>query len=610
MQNAMDLKTFLDVYPNVKSCSLQIFMDDKTKDGVPKIIPLSWMDKDKRREICRLNDNSYWIFFSVNSMIEWKRNKDSVVWVNAWVCEVDWLSKEDQLRNIENAPIKPSMIIESKKSFHMYRFSKDWTKENWSKICWWLKNYFYWDPAIANDISRVLRLPWFYHCKDSNDKFLCKIKEISWEYYTEQQMLDAFKNTETDNERAEKIRLLEQSMRTSLKYTNDNDWFWRKANELDTQMMLEKLSWTKYLCWDTITFKHNSNWTQQIVVNGKTTWSWIDREWKIGSTSKWWPNRTDWVKWYWWNSTDWCDLYKVLVNEFPNMKQNTQTEQKTQWIKEEKKVEEVIVHNDKNKDVKINFVKTPYTRWEEWIDIELWKIDNGWLIVFVWAAGNGKTEFCLFNAKKNAEAWNKVDFITLEMTRETLIQRASIKRAWVSKWDWDNQTFSDNQREIMIKECEKLSKYPNLSIFWIDNRSVEWIVKIIQDEYKEWVKYFVIDNLWFITWQPWEKEIDLQARISRVLKELTNTLWITILLLHHTKKTNWLITWIQNEVRWSQKINDDSDFVIKIERDENESVLSIWKDRRWWDTKSIRLEFNKWDFKYIKEKRHNIDQPF
>ena len=36
-------------------------------------------------------------------------------------------------------------------------------------------------------------------------------------------MLDDFKNTETDNERSEKIRLLEQSMRVSLKYTNDND---------------------------------------------------------------------------------------------------------------------------------------------------------------------------------------------------------------------------------------------------------------------------------------------------------------------------------------------------------------------------------------------------
>lgn len=607
MQNAQDLKTFLDVYPNVKSCSLQIFMDDKTKEWIPQILPLGKMDRSKRQNICRLNDNSYWIFFSVNSMIEWKRNKESVVWVNAWVCEVDWLSKEDQLRNIDNAPIKPSMIIESKKSFHMYWFAKDWTKENRSKICWWLKNYFYWDPAIANDISRVLRLPWFYHCKDSNDKFLCSIREVNWEYYTEQQMLDAFKNTETDSEREEKVRRLEQSMRVSYSVTNDNDWFWRKANELDTQMMLERLSWTKYLCWDTITFKHNSNGTQQIVVNWKTTWSWIDRNGKIGSTSKGWPNRTDWVKWYWWSSTDWCDLYKVLVNDFPEMKQNNQIEQTTKT-----KVEQdnnIVVETDKYEKVNIDFKKTPYTRWDKWIDEELGRIWDWWFVIIVWAAWNWKTEFCMFNAMRNADEWTKVDFITLEMSKDSVIKRTAIKRAGITKWERDTQAMSDRQREIMDKEAKRLEEYQNLFIFTIKNdRSLESLVQVIKNEYKEWVKYFIIDNLWLLSSNGKENEFELQTRASRILKWLTNDLWITIVMVHHTRKLNWLSTSVQNEIRWSQKISDYADFIVKIERDEFENILTIGKDRMWWDSKSIRLTFDKGNFK-LKEKRHSIDNP-
>ena len=98
----------------------------------------------------------------------------------------------------------------------MYWFAEDGTIENWNKICWGLRNFFWGDPAIASDISRVLRLPWYNHMKNPNEPFECTISDWDGEYHTEEEMLKAFPDTETLSEKEEKAR--------SVKYTV----FWEK----------------------------------------------------------------------------------------------------------------------------------------------------------------------------------------------------------------------------------------------------------------------------------------------------------------------------------------------------------------------------------------------
>jgi len=87
-----------------------------------------------------------------------KRDKESVVSVSSWICEVDGLDKKTQQKIINNAPIQPSLIIESNSSYHMYWFAKEGTKEKWNDIANGLRNFFDGDPAVV-DISRVLRMP-------------------------------------------------------------------------------------------------------------------------------------------------------------------------------------------------------------------------------------------------------------------------------------------------------------------------------------------------------------------------------------------------------------------------------------------------------------------
>jgi len=54
--------------------------------------------------------------------------------INTWIAECDELPKEEQMQLIEKAPIKPSCVIESKSSYHIYYFSKDATRENREQV--------------------------------------------------------------------------------------------------------------------------------------------------------------------------------------------------------------------------------------------------------------------------------------------------------------------------------------------------------------------------------------------------------------------------------------------------------------------------------------------
>lgn len=336
-QTNLDFKTLLLFYPNIDKCSFQFFMDDKNKKDVTKskIAPI-WYRIDGKTEdkaysrLKYMNDNGCWIFFSINWMENGKRDKKSVTTINAWACECDNMDKEVQWAKIEKCPIKPSMIVESKHSLHMYRFAKDWTKENWSKICWGLRNYFDWDPAIASDISRVLRMPWFYNCKpkkeewDSEEPFLCKIVKVDNTYYTEEEMFKAYNDTRTksDIEFDNFIKNLCVKDKNKKNVVADDN-FRYVVNDMDVVTMLSRISWTKWVAWEHITFKAMTWGRLRICCNGKDTNWWIDSMWKIWSTCWWWPWWIRRIQWYENNKgmkIDFKEMYQELIKDFPELK--------------------------------------------------------------------------------------------------------------------------------------------------------------------------------------------------------------------------------------------------------------------------------------------------
>ena len=102
------------------------------------------------------------IFYTVNYG---GQTDDKITRINAQFVEMDHASFEEQQKRIGAFPLKPSMIIRTRKSLHTYWFVKDGDVSRFRGIQKQLVKHFDGDPMCVNE-SRVMRLPGFNHCKE------------------------------------------------------------------------------------------------------------------------------------------------------------------------------------------------------------------------------------------------------------------------------------------------------------------------------------------------------------------------------------------------------------------------------------------------------------
>ena len=583
----IQLQMMREKYPNFKDCTIQLFDDTKQwRDLARKIDQHKFSDEDLERWLEWYNKKWAWVFFSINSMKPWERDKASVTRVNAWACEVDNLSKEDQLKLIWVAPIAPSLVIESNKSFHMYRFAKDWTIDNRTKVCRWLRNFFCWDPAIASDISRVLRVPWYNHMKDINNPFLCEIVDWNWKYYTEEEMLKAFPDTETLAEKEAKAIKKEAQLKQAIW----NDDTWDRIRAMDSKAMLEKISGGSLVWWDIITFKHNSNWTEQIFCNWKSTGCWIDKMWKIWSTDKWGPNWTNWIAWYGW--VDWKEIYKWIKDEFPFVIPEKKEEVAT-WEISEKEIEEgtkLVLGGEKK------WFLYPSDKFNafEWF--------MSWDLVTIIAPSNsGKTTLALDIIKRNAKLGRKWMYINLEFEIATVPRGRRMRAHWKNKMDLtDLGTMTEEEKKDMD---EYIKSYLSEFDYYNNPNGLELdkLVSLIRKKAEEWYELFVIDTFSKILGNLNSQTARTnQNKCMEVFQSLVQELNIAVVMLHHTNRQG---TW-----EGSQKIMDLSNVFITIEKSDDwtwipSRIYRLMKDKYTPD-KEIELWYDVKTWNYLS----NIDE--
>ena len=574
----IQLEMMRERYPHFKECTIQLFDDTKQgRDLARKLDQNKFSNEDLERWLEAYNKKWAGVFFSINQMKPWERDKASVTGVNAWACEVDNLSKEDQLKLISVAPLAPSLVIESHKSFHMYRFAKDGTIENWTKVCRWLRNFFGWDPAIASDISRVLRVPWYNHMKDPEHPFECMISDWNWEYYTEEQMLKAFPDTETLADK--EARAIKKE--AQLKQAIGNDDTWDRIRAMDSKAMLEKISWTSLVNGDVITFRHNSNWTEQILCNGKSTGCRIDKAWKIWSTDKGGPNWTNWIARYGW--VDWKEIYKWIKEEFP-------------FILPEKK-EDVACWEISEKEIE-DWSKLVLTGEKKWFLYPSDKFNAfegfmSWDLVTIIAPSNsGKTRLALDIIKRNAKLGRKWMYINLEFEIATVPRGRRMWAHWKNKMDLtDLGTMTEAEKKDMD---EYIKSY--LSEFDYYNNpnglELEKLVSLIRKKAEEWYELFVIDTFSKILGNLNSQTARTnQNKCMEVFQSLVQELNIAVVMLHHTNRQG---TW-----EGSQKIMDLSNVFITIEKSDDwtwipSRIYRLMKDKYtpdkeielWYDVKT------------------------
>ena len=559
-------------YPNFRKCSIQTFNDqDKNDKKYSKILPMT----DENLERCeRLQAKfPYWVFFSVNPMQSWKRNADSVTQIQTWICDIDTGSKEEQINLIQNAPLKPTFVVESVHWFHLYYFASDpLDKEQFTEWNLGLKDYYNWDMKVCKDIARVLRIPGYYHQK--GEKFMVEWrKDLSggWLYSLEEMVKNFPKK--------EEVKPTEE-YKPPKKVFECSDSYRERVNNLDTKQMLIELSGTRRVWWDVITFRKYSNW-EQIICNGKETWCWLDRNWLIGSWDHGWPTYLQWIQWY--GKIDWGEFAKRLNANHPEL------EEKKEPVKV--KVEEKIYNPAKVPKL----VKPDFTRWNKELDSHIGKMKKWQLVILLGETWAGKTTFATFMARKNKGCC----YYVLEDKVENIASRYAMKRAWITVDQYNEWTRTEKQEQDY--EQAYLS-FRNRDILLVDiwkKIEVEQLIESIKGMKAEWHTLFFIDNLGFIIGE-WDSEATQTADISSKLVSLCLEENICIVLLHHFKKKGKAFDQRDlSQMRWSWKLGDDAFTVVEYIRDEDQTFLRVFKDRTWGNLKIYEIGYDRGEYHFI-----------
>ena len=321
----MDLdvtRRFIAQYPNFQETMFLMYHDakDPSKENLT-IDHKRYKWEETLELLVRKNQQEHCaVHFAINS-ITWKnRWASNVSNINTRVVEMDKMSKEQQMRLIELSPLVPSIVVESKNWYHIYFYAENWTKEKRKEIMRGLRNFFDWDHKIIT-YERVMRLPWLDHWKDESNPYEVQWFVMSNKKYTEETMLKAFPDTVDRMDQKKKLQKQRREIERS------DDWFWKKASQINSQLMLELMSWTKWVNWETIAIENS-----QIYVNGRSTSSWIDENGMIGSHDNWWPTRVQWITWY--GRVDWKELYSWLIDKFPELKPKEEKQIQKETTKE------------------------------------------------------------------------------------------------------------------------------------------------------------------------------------------------------------------------------------------------------------------------------------
>ncbi|MDM0497010.1 phage/plasmid primase, P4 family [Clostridium perfringens] len=176
-----------DLKGSENSCgriNIRIFSDKKGTGFKGKNLSFNMKDFPSKSKILMAhNEANRGIFFVVNAggNSDRKINK-----INAQFFECDTLSLEEQMENISKFPLEPSIIVQTKKSLHVYFLIKNGKVEKFRDIQKKLAKHFNGDGSCINE-SRVMRVPGFYHCKDEPVRVKC-IKFNPNLFYTQEDL--------------------------------------------------------------------------------------------------------------------------------------------------------------------------------------------------------------------------------------------------------------------------------------------------------------------------------------------------------------------------------------------------------------------------------------
>ena len=199
---------------------------------------------------------------------------------------------------------------------------------------------------------------------------------------------------------------------------------------------------------------------------------------------------------------------------------------------------------------------------------------------------SGKTTFAMYLAKSNSN--KKVCFLTLEMSKEKVIEQYVYKRAGVTKENYRRGEFNSSVYEEYAKEIKDIQI---LGITEGERKrgytlsDIEEILKTTKPD------ILIIDNFNKLATQK-DPSVSTDNDTSSQLLFLARKYPVLLVLIHHANKPSAEKKEVLRGIsglRGTNKLNDDADIVCELGRPKkgdpsfipNESKIGIYKDRDW-----------------------------
>lgn len=247
--------------------------------------------------------------------------------------------------------------------------------------------------------------------------------------------------------------------------------------------------------------------------------------------------------------------------------------------------------------------KKQFFIWNKDIADEMGSFWTNELVLLHWASKNWKSMYTMSIANENWKLGTKVAYLSLEMDKETLKMQQSCIRAWIDRKDFENETYSQYQRDNYMHYFRSFED--NFKLFdevdFGNLNTLDNVASKIQELYlTQWIELFIIDSLKLIKGKKWSQN-DWEMECIMKFKELKNKLPICIVLIHHNNKAGDIFSGAQDLENFS-----DRRIMIKKELDDmangttifNQTRITIYKERLGKEMEFL-FNFDKWKLIFL-----------
>lgn len=252
----------------------------------------SGMIETELQDAAAWNKKGFGIFHAIQ-IFDGPRRIENLKQIISIGIDIDSGSKQSQSEKIKST-VLPSLVVESDRGYHVYLDVDHFEPHLYKPLLEDRIVPYYGADIRAMDLTRVLRVPGFYHLKNPQKPFLVKTVWTHPVKYSYNNLLIAFPMSEDAKRREiEKRKFAEETGRGA-----SGDCLWERLYNLDCKFALTKLSGHDSVSGEIFNFRLTTNGKFNIKVNNKNCEAWIDKNGRIGSRSRGGPTIYQWLKYY------------------------------------------------------------------------------------------------------------------------------------------------------------------------------------------------------------------------------------------------------------------------------------------------------------------------